>query len=57
MIKHVHCCMCDRELHYADSTHDQDDCFKFDDDYVCEDCLDGYCRENYYCELTYEEVL
>lgn len=56
MIKHVHCCMCDRELHYADSTHDQDDCFKFDDDYVCEDCLDGYCRENYYCELTYEEV-
>lgn len=55
MIRYVNCCMCGKELYYADETHYQDDCFKIEGEIVCPDCLEPFCKENYYMELSYEE--
>lgn len=51
MRKMTHCDICDKELYYEDDLHEQDEAYEIDGYTVCEDCLSGYMRQNYYKRL------
>lgn len=51
MRKMTHCDICDKEFYYEDDLHEQDEAYEIDGYTVCEDCLSGYMRQNYYKRL------
>lgn len=49
--KYEKCSCCGMRLYYETDLYEQDECYKIEDNILCEDCLTDFIKERYFMRL------